>query len=118
MKKPHRRWHQSTEEQQKIAADGLKWLETNQLEVVLIPAPDPRHVEHKIRVVNNQNPCWYQRMAKRRGFDKRSHKKRYGPLRQYVIKALKRVVSGWFDPIGLEGEILEEIRRDIREGFR
>ena len=118
MDKPHRRWSPATPDQQELAATGLKWLEDCKLEVVLVPAPDPKHVDHKIRMVNNQNPCWYQRMAGRRGFDKRGKKKRYGSLRVYVVRALKRVVSGWVDPIGVELEALEEIERDLREGYR
>ncbi len=116
--KPHRRWGPSDTKQRELAEDGLKWLETHRLEVELAPATDPRHTDHKIRVVTNQNPRWYRRMAKRRGFNNRSKKKKYGPLRQYVVRALKRVVSGWIDPIGVELEALEEIERDIREGNR
>ena len=34
-------------------------LEKNKLSVVLVPAPDPRHHSHKIRVAASHNPTWY-----------------------------------------------------------
>ena len=34
-------------------------LDKKRLEVVLIPAPDPQHAGHKIRLAVNHNPKWY-----------------------------------------------------------
>src|SRR3989344_432562 len=34
-------------------------LQSNNLEVILIPTPDPKHSTHKIRQVVNKNPGWY-----------------------------------------------------------
>lgn len=35
-------------------------LRSNKLEVILIPAPEPKHLGHMIRIVENQNPDWYR----------------------------------------------------------
>ena len=35
-------------------------LRNNQLKVILIPAPEQKHFEHKIRAVESQNPEWYR----------------------------------------------------------
>lgn len=44
-------------------ADYLyKDLESNSLEVILIPAPIQIHPSHKIRAVQNQNPEWYREL--------------------------------------------------------
>lgn len=40
----------------------LKELESRRLEVLLIPAPDPKFEGHKIRVAENSNPDWYQEL--------------------------------------------------------
>lgn len=37
----------------------LKELEDQQLQVVLVPAPDPRHLHHMIRQAESHNPAWY-----------------------------------------------------------
>src|SRR3989344_5340758 len=34
-------------------------LETNRLRIILIPAPNPQHYNHKIRAVDTRNPEWY-----------------------------------------------------------
>lgn len=37
-------------------------LSKNHLEVALVPAPDPKHPDHMIRVAISQNPSWYQEL--------------------------------------------------------
>jgi hypothetical protein len=37
-------------------------LESNRLEVILVPAPDPKHTGHMIRAVENRNPGWYSNL--------------------------------------------------------
>jgi len=37
-------------------------LRSNRLEVILVPAPFPKHQDHMIRVVASQNPQWYQEL--------------------------------------------------------
>jgi len=38
----------------------LYQLQSQHLDVILVPAPVPKFVGHKIRVVNTQNPEWYR----------------------------------------------------------
>lgn len=38
-------------------------LENSFFEVVLIPAPDPQHSEHKVRAVQYANPLWYSKLC-------------------------------------------------------
>lgn len=102
-------WKKSTKEQKKLAKIGLEWLDSQRLEVILIPAPEPKHHDHKIRVAIDSNPPWYSRMAQSRASS--------GSLRQRVRRALKRVLSGWCDPQGLEDEIFEELKSDIDSEF-
>ena len=59
----------------------LKDLKENKLIVELIPAPDPKHIDHKIRVVTNSNPEWYKEL-----FHSYHHIKR-----RRVIGALERI---------------------------
>lgn len=41
----------------------LAELESNRLEVALVPAPRPRHECHAIRVAVSKNPTWYRRLC-------------------------------------------------------
>lgn len=43
-----------------IANLMLNELEWEFLDVILIPAPDPKFEGHMIRAVQNRNPYWYQ----------------------------------------------------------
>lgn len=43
-----------------VAQIYLEELRACRLEVVLIPAPSPRHSGHCVRVVQEANPRWYQ----------------------------------------------------------
>jgi len=105
--KPHRRWLRSHLEQQELARTLLDDLRTHKHSIGLVPAPDPKHAGHKIRVVTERNPEWYSLLAGRKGLHKRRGRNRNGCLRKKVVRALRRLSSGWYDPIGLEYEILE-----------
>ena len=35
---------------------------SNRLVVILAPAPYPMHEDHKVRVIENQNPLWYRKL--------------------------------------------------------
>lgn len=109
--KLHRRCLHSTTEQQELAMLGYDSLLTHRIEVVLIPAPQPKHRGHKIRVAVSHNPPWYSRLAQARGMSKRMHQG--GTLRKRTLKALQRMIDGWFDPRGLEAEILQELKTDL-----
>jgi len=44
-------------------ADSLYYdLKSNHLEVILVPAPEPRYQGHMIRTVVSKNPTWYQEL--------------------------------------------------------
>ena len=59
----------------------LDELGRRRLEVILIPAPEPRHIGHKIRSVENTNPPWYRELF-------RTHP---SVERKNVVKALERI---------------------------
>lgn len=62
-------------------------------EVVLIPAPDPRHDGQMIRAVQNANPGWYQAFCAR--FETpRPIKMRTIIKRRATINALERIAAG------------------------
>ena len=44
-------------------AELLAEMESNRLEVALIPARYPRHEAHFVRVAVGQNPPWYRRLC-------------------------------------------------------
>src|SRR5690349_18418617 len=48
---------------QKKAKELYNDLLENKQEIVLIPAPEPRHSEHKIRVVQNRPPKWFSKFV-------------------------------------------------------
>jgi hypothetical protein len=83
----------------KRAAEMLDELESNSFEVVLIPAPDPKHSDHQIRVLQSGNPAWYSRLCSEnvsiRGIGhKRQKRPRTFIKRSWVIRALKKIVAG------------------------
>ena len=59
-------------------------LKNQHLKVVLAPAPNPKHADHKIRVVNEENPYWYSDLyyAHNRG------------KRKLFEKSIERIVGG------------------------
>lgn len=65
------------------AQDMLLRLKQEKLEVKLIPAPEPRHVDHKIHIVVNQNPEWYRTL-----YQSKSNIKR-----KFVQGALERIAN-------------------------
>jgi len=105
----HPRCKRSNANDRRVAREGLEWLQSTCLRVSLIPAPEPRHRGHMIRVVVDQNPPWYSRMCAARNFT--------GPGRRYVFRALRRVIRGWYDPRGLEDELMQEITSDLEAGY-
>ena len=46
-------------------AEMIGELEAGKLEVVLIPAPSPRHCGHMVRAVVNRPPSWYRAICNR-----------------------------------------------------
>ena len=59
----------------------------------LIPAPEPRHIGHKIRVRENANPGWYRDLC--RGYpDTRRTRTSTIIKRQYIKKILNELIIG------------------------
>lgn len=46
-----------------VFAALLAELESNRLEVAIVPAPHPRHSLHGVRVAVSRNPTWYRRLC-------------------------------------------------------
>lgn len=73
-------------------------LEANYLEVVLIPAKEPRHSGHQIRATQSQNAEWYKEFWSRHGRGPSSNG-RYNKFRSLInrnrtIEALRRMEGG------------------------
>lgn len=59
-------------------------LRQNRLEVILIPAPEPKHHSHKIRAVQHTNPMWYRELYHRHTHFRRDRS----------VAALERICQG------------------------
>jgi hypothetical protein len=62
----------------------LKELEDNKLQIGLVPAPEPKHSSHMIRVVLQSNPFWYSNL----------YQDYWNFRRDRSLKALKRLAEG------------------------
>jgi hypothetical protein len=83
-----------------------KELLENKLLVGTCPAPDPKHADHKIRVVESRNPEWYSLL-----YD--SHNRR---SRRFFEKALWRITNnldGDLDSVGSGHYIYDTCFRDM-----
>jgi len=100
----------------------LTQLEQNRLEVDLIDAPEPMHVEHKIRVKNSSNPVWYSELCVNNPgtWFKRTHKssaRGTAIRRKYIILLLNRLIKN--NPIESKyNEQLLEIAQEMNDGTR
>lgn len=74
----------------------LDELETFQISVVLVDAPEKRHSDHKIRMVEMQNPKWYRDFCSLYKSDRNDRSTRFHTAikRAWTIKALKRIIKG------------------------
>jgi len=79
-----------------LAKEFLFDLEGSFLEVVLIPAPDPRHYQHMVRAVQFQNCKLYRDFCAKYP---RGNKKKASSIikRDHTIKALHKIISGDLD---------------------
>jgi hypothetical protein len=95
----------------KLAKIAEQQMHAQRLEVCLVNAPDQKFNGHKIRVVSERNPEWYRILVRRRP---RTHS-----IRQYVLKALRRVQSGYIGPHPwcMDLEIVEVLREYEEELF-
>ena len=62
----------------------LNDLKQRKLEVILVPAPEPKHTGHEIRAVANQNPGWYQELYGAYSFEATYISKKTGRKRRYL----------------------------------
>jgi hypothetical protein len=100
------------------AEEMLFDLQAYELEVVLVPAPDPRHSGHKIRVAQNQNARWYQEFCAQYRSNRRGRKWRTRIKRRETIRALENILDGKTEGLYVE-RLLEFIRRkNENEKFR
>lgn len=87
----------------KTAAELLRDLKNNPMRVILIPAPDPQHSGHKIRVVESRPPAWYFRTCY-------SIKGRKTFKRHRFVTALSRIKRGYFNDCTYEQIAMEAIK--------
>ena len=75
-------------------------LQENKLSVVLVDAPVKKHMDHKVRMVENRNPDWYRKLCARHTKNRsvpRIRKFKFHDtkiVRGDVIKALERIKNG------------------------
>lgn len=87
----------------KMAMDLVEDLKRSPMRVILIPAPDPRHSGHKIRVVESRPPRWYMEFVYPELGRKTFKRHRF-------IEACKRVAKG-----NVFGTIYEKLALKIIE---
>ena len=76
-------------------------MEENKLKIIWIPAPEQRHVNHKIRVIESRNPEWYSRIYKGivDAYPNKKYRRGCGRIRKLVVRALIHVSNGRFAPL-------------------
>lgn len=73
----------------------LQELEGQRLTVILVPAPEPKHPGHCIRVAVEWNPSWYSDLVWQRTYvpkGKRLERPTVG--RREVVNALRKLIAG------------------------
>ena len=100
----------ATPEEKAVAQAMARDLEENVFKCGLAPAPDPHFDGHKIRVLEQPNPKWYQRFVAGR-WDSSGCQVR----RSRIEKALRRVIGGRVRGNGYEVELL---KIGFEEGLR
>jgi len=61
-------YEEPTFDQQAVAYTLLQEMCEQRLEVVLVPAPEPMHCMHQVRVAVSRNPKWYRDAFAARGY--------------------------------------------------
>lgn len=76
----------------------LRELESSRLEVILTPAPEPKHSLHFVRTVQSSNPGWYREFCSLYHCRRRKprHRAKYDTLirRRATLAALRRMLKG------------------------
>src|SRR5262245_39829566 len=85
-----------TRHERERAAEMLGELLEHKLEVILVPAPDPKHTGHYIRVVADKPPRWFSEVARRY---MRSSKRYPRPRPNFLkragtLRALEAIAAG------------------------
>lgn len=93
-----------------MAREMLDELHSGCLEVVLIPAPDSRHLGHMIRAKQCQNADWYREYAKTRSRPA-PIKSRPRVKRERTISALERIIEGRTKGTAEEDRLLEFMKQ-------
>jgi hypothetical protein len=92
-------------------------LRRTRLSVVVVPAPDPKHQGHKIRVVDEQNPWWYREICSRYPSRSKSHKKNPQKhtrvKRRNILAVLEKMVSVQRTSSSFEQDILEMAQYEL-----
>jgi len=93
----------------KICQWLLDELESNYHDVVLVPAPDPQHSMHMVRVAQGQNAAWYRKFNQLhvsiRGRGNRTYKRPRTFIRKdRTATTLRRMIAG--DYSGFQAERL------------
>ena len=75
-------------------------LAEQRLEVVLIPAPTPRHPLHQVRVATTRNPEWYRRLCEVRTSRAHPNRGRHDTAikRQHTLTGLHAIAAGRTGP--------------------
>lgn len=77
------------------ASQMLDDLQGGNLEVVLIPAPEPQHSTHCVRAVQYENAAWYQEFCSHfRSCTGKRKRSRTFIKRQHTISALQKIIRG------------------------
>jgi len=104
-------------DERQLAEEMLFELENSHFEVVLVPAPEPRHSMHQVRALQSANPAWYSRFTAQYVNCRGIGKKRMTRPRTYIVKrltiaALKRMLDGDMNGIYAE-RLIGFIRREL-----
>ena len=88
-------------------------LESNRLEVAIVPAREPRHETHCVRVAIGQNPAWYRRLCARHPSSRRRAKTAPDTRirRRDVLALLGRLAAGQSTRSRYAAELFKEAAR-------
>jgi hypothetical protein len=91
-------------------------LESNYLEVVLIPARDQRHEGHYIRAVQYQNADWYRKFCAEYLSGRRTQNAKGRTLikRRETIRALQKILQGVVDDSVYVERLLDFMEREAK----
>lgn len=95
-------------------------LETNYLEVVLIPASEQRHSGHCIRAVQNANCGWYKDFCSLFPSGRKGRKIRTRIKRRETVRALKKIIAGKTEGVYVERllRLIESLNQEKQKNRR